>query len=347
MKFFKKYIFPGLYGLLVYFTVRLLHDTDVRERFWERQFYINAVEISCSIFVGYTAIYLFQKLFNYFNRHWPLQLNYKGIVRELAILVAVDLILVNIVFVPMDITLHRDWNPFWISWADIADINMIPTLYAIVYYGIARSSIWLHAYVDNKLQLEKVTNEHLETELKFLKAQYHPHFLFNALNTIYFQMDDDLQGAKNSIEKFSELLRYQLYDQQLQVEVINEIEYLQSFIDLQKIRSSDRLNLKISFDRQLHSQLVYPLLFLPLVENAFKFIGGHYNLTVDAKLDNGQIIFRVENSVPDFEPPIIRKGGIGIENLKRRLDLLYPQKHSLLIEKQQETFVAELKLDYE
>jgi len=347
MKFFKKYIFPALYGLLVYFTVRLLHDTDVKERFWERQFYINAVEITCSIFVGYTAIYLFQKLFNYFNKHWPLQLNYKGIVRELAILVAVDLILVNIVFVPMDITLHRDCNPFWISWADIADINMIPTLYAIVYYGIARSSIWLHAYVDNKLQLEKVTNEHLETELKFLKAQYHPHFLFNALNTIYFQMDDDLPGAKNSIEKFSELLRYQLYDQQQQVEVINEIEYLQSFIDLQKIRSSEKLKMKVDFDKGLNGQLVYPLLFLPLVENAFKFIGGNYHLLIDAKLDNGQIIFRVENSVPDFDLPIIRKGGIGIENLKRRLDLLYPQKHSLSIEKEKDTFIAELKLDYE
>jgi two-component system LytT family sensor kinase len=347
MKFFRKYIFPALYGLLVYFTVRLLHDTDVKERFWERQFYINAVEITCSIFVGYTAIYLFQKLFNYYNRHWPAQLSYKGIVKELVILVAVDLVLVNIVFVPMDITLHHDWSPFWISWADIADINMIPTLYAIVYYGMARSSLWLHAYVDNKLQLEKVTNEHLETELKFLKAQYHPHFLFNALNTIYFQMDDDLQGAKNSIEKFSELLRYQLYDQQQRVPVINEIEYLQSFIDLQKIRSSDKLQLEVNFDKGLNGQLVYPLLFLPLVENAFKFIGGNYHLLIDAKLNNGQIIFRVENSIPDFAPPIIRTGGIGIENLKRRLDLLYPQKHSLFTVKENEIFIAELKLNYE
>jgi two-component system, LytTR family, sensor kinase len=347
MKFFRKYIFPALYGLLVYFTIRLLHDTDVSERFWERQFYINAVEIACSILVGYIGIYLFQRLFSYYNKHWPAQLSYKSIVKELLILVAINLILVNIVFVPMDITLHQDWNPFWISWADIADINMIPTLYAIVYYGMARSSIWLHAYVDNKLQLEKVTNEHLETELKFLKAQYHPHFLFNALNTIYFQMDDDLQGAKNSIEKFSELLRYQLYDQQQQVPVMNEIEYLQSFIDLQKIRSSEKLKMEVNFDKGLNRQLVYPLLFLPLVENAFKFIGGNYNLLIDAKLDKGQIIFRVENSIPDFDPPIIRKGGIGIENLKRRLDLLYPQKHSLSTTKENETFIAELKLDYE
>jgi two-component system LytT family sensor kinase len=203
------------------------------------------------------------------------------------------------------------------------------------------------AYVDNRVLLEKVTNDHLQTELKFLKSQYHPHFLFNALNTIYFQMDEDMPGAKKSIEKFSELLRYQLYDQQQQVPVTNELEYLQSFIDLQKVRSSDKLKMKVELDKNLNGQLVYPLLFLPMVENAFKFIGGHYKLGINAALADKQIIFRVENSVPEFEPPATRKGGIGLENLKRRLDLLYPGKHSLNTKKENDTFIAELKLEYE
>ncbi|MGZ3750064.1 MAG: sensor histidine kinase [Mucilaginibacter sp.] len=347
MKFFKKYLFPALYGLLVYFTIRLLHDTDVRERFWERDFYINAVEMTCSIIVGYIAIYLFERLFRYYDRRWPLQLSYQGVVRELLILVGANLVLVNVVFVPMDMALHQDWKPWYISWADVADINMIPTLYAIVYYGIARSSSWLKAYVDNKIQLEKVTNEHLETELKFLKAQYHPHFLFNALNTIYFQMDEDTEGAKRSIEKFSELLRYQLYDQQQQVPVMQEIEYLQSFIDLQKIRSTDKLKLEVDFDTQLNGQLVYPLLFLPLVENAFKFIGGDYEMLVEAKVLDDHIYFRVTNSVPLIKPTEPKAGGIGLENLKRRLDLLYPGKYTLKLEKQSHHFNAELNLEYE
>jgi LytS/YehU family sensor histidine kinase len=224
---------------------------------------------------------------------------------------------------------------------------MIPTLYAIVYYGIVRSSTWLKAYVDNKVQLEKVTNEHLETELKFLKAQYHPHFLFNALNTIYFQMDEDTEGAKRSIEKFSELLRYQLYDQQQQVPVMQEIEYLQSFIDLQKIRSTDKLKLAVDFDQKLNGQLVYPLLFLPLVENAFKFVGGNYEMCVEAKVTDGRIDFKVENSVPQLKQVEKKAGGIGLENLKRRLDLLYPGKHSLTLENNGDHFKAELKLEYE
>lgn len=342
MKFFRKYIFPALYGLLVYFTVRLLHDTEIGLPFWKRAWTQNTIELVLALAIGYVGVYLFEQLFKYYNKRWPLQLSYRNLVRELSIMVGANLLLANLVFTPWVIIINGK-----LYWNDLADICTIPTLYAIVYYGIARSRTYMTAYVNNRILLEKVTNDHLETELKFLKSQYHPHFLFNALNTIYFQMDDDLKGAKNSIEKFSELLRYQLYDQQQQVPVTNEIEYLQSFIDLQKIRSSEKLKMELNFDKKLNGQLVYPLLFLPLVENAFKFIGGNYNLTVEAKLDNNQIIFRVENSVPDFAPSIERKGGIGLENLKRRLDLLYPQKHSLLIEKEKESFIAELKLNYE
>jgi len=342
MKFFRKYIFPALYGLLVYFTVRLLHDTDKGIRFWKRDWTQNAIEFVLSITIGYASVYLFERLFKYFNGRWPSQFRYRNLVRELLIIVGANLLLANLIFTPWVIFINGR-----LYWDDLSDICMIPTLYAIVYYGIARSRTYMMAYIDNKIQLEKVTNDHLQTELKFLKSQYHPHFLFNALNTIYFQMDEDMAGAKNSIEKFSELLRYQLYDQQQQVPVINEIEYLQSFIDLQKIRSSDKLQMEVNFDVDLNGQTVYPLLFLPLVENAFKFIGGDYRMIVRAELAGKEIIFRVENSIPEFESPAIRKGGIGLENLRRRLDLLYPQKHSLSTKTKNGNYIAELKLEYE
>ena len=340
MTFSRKYIFPPLYGLLIYFTIRLLHDTDIEMQFWKRDWRLNTIEISCSAVVGYIAIYLFAKLFGLFNKKWPVAFNYWGVFRELLIIVFADLMVVNAVFVPMDTALKGAWIP----WADLADINMIPTLYAIIYYGIARSNDFLKAYVNNKIQLEKVTNDHLQTELKFLKSQYHPHFLFNALNTIYFQMDDDVQGAKNSIEKFSELLRYQLYDQQQQVAVSSEIDYLQSFIDLQKIRSSERLKLTVNFDKALNTQLVFPLLFLPLVENAFKFIGGNYNMTITAQLQGNSIIFITENSIPSIAHPVTAESGIGLENLRRRLDLLYPQKHIFNTQVTKDNYTAQLTL---
>ena len=128
---------------------------------------------------------------------------------------------------------------------------------------------------------------------------------------------------------------------------LQEIDYLQIFIELQKIRSTDKLKLKVDFDKKLNGQLVYPLLFLPLVENAFKFVGGDYEMQVEAKVTNGQIDFKVENSVPQLKETVKKAGGIGLENLKRRLDLLYPGKHSLLLENSGDYFKAELKLEYE
>ncbi|MFB9842858.1 sensor histidine kinase [Mucilaginibacter ginsenosidivorans] len=341
MKFFRKYIFPALYGLLIYFTVRLLHDTVIGERFWKRDWALNEFEMACSILVGYLGIALFDRLFRFYDRRWPVQFCYQGVVRELLIMVGANLLLMNAILTPM-----AAFTDDGLSLADIVDINVVPTLYVIVYYGIARTSTYLKAYVDNKVQLEKVTNEHLQTELKFLKAQYHPHFLFNALNTIYFQMDEDHEGAKRSIEKFSELLRYQLYDQQQQVPVMQEIEYLQTFIELQKIRSTDKLKLNVDFDKKLNGQLVYPLLFLPLVENAFKYVGGKYHLDIKAKIEDEDIVFRVENSVPNIKPVSTQTSGIGLENLRRRLDLLYPGKHSLVTENENGGFKAEMKIQY-
>lgn len=122
---------------------------------------------------------------------------------------------------------------------------------------------------------------------------------------------------------------------------------MESFIELQKIRSTDKLKLSVVLDKQLNGQLVYPLLFLPLVENAFKFIGGDYQMLVEARVLNDYITFRVENSIPVIAQNKVKAGGIGLENLKRRLELLYPGKYSLKLEKEENRFKAELMLAYE
>ena len=134
MKFFKKYIFPALYGLLVYFTIRLLHDTDIRLKFWTRSWKQNVPEFVLSIAVGYVGVYMFERLFKYYNRRWPLQFSYQNLVRELAIMVGANLVLMNLVFTPWVIYLNGQ-----LYWDDLADICMIPALYAVVYYGIARA----------------------------------------------------------------------------------------------------------------------------------------------------------------------------------------------------------------
>jgi two-component system LytT family sensor kinase len=340
MKQLLKNIFPGLYGLLNYFTIRLLHDLAVDSQFWKRDWALNTLEMGCSILTGYISIGLFRWLFRFYDRRRAAsQLRYQSVAKELFILVFVNLISVCIILLPMA-ALTDDG----LSWVDAADLTTIPTLYAIIYYGIARSSTWFSAYVANQILIEKLTNDHLETELKFLRAQYHPHFLFNALNTIYFQVDDDVPGAKQSIELLSELLRYQLYDRQHQVTIKQELDYLQNYMLLQKVRASKKMILNVDFDKALNEQQIYPLLFLPLVENAFKYVGGKYGIAITASQTPNGVLLTVKNDLPDLTQPNPDGSGIGIENLNRRLELLYPNCHRLTLTKQTDHFIAELEL---
>ncbi|HEY6899568.1 MAG TPA: histidine kinase [Puia sp.] len=340
---FKKYIFPSLYGLVVYFTIRLLLDSVTGMRFWrDRSWRLNALEIGYCILTSYLFIAILNRLFRFFDRRWPANdLSYKRIIRELLWLLGLNLVFQNVFVLPLPV-----FTDDGAQWYDVVDINTIPLLYSLIYYGIARSSTFLKAYIDGKMQLEKMTNDQLQTELKFLKAQYHPHFLFNALNTIYFQMDENVADAKKSVEKFSELLRYQLYDQQQTVSVSQELHYLGNFIQLQQTRSSERLQLDTYFDPALNGQQVYPLLFMPLVENAFKYVGGDYKLHISATLNNREIEFRVVNNIPDTIP-VKEEKGIGLENLKRRLELLYPGRHRLTANLRGNEFTAALTIQYQ
>ena len=338
---FKRYFFPPLYGLVVYFTVRLLLDSVTGMKFWHRSWKLNAFEMIYCVLFSYLFIFICNRLFRYFDQRWPAtDLSYRRVVRELLWLFGLNLVFQNAFLLPL-----AAFTDDGAQWYDVVDLNTIPLLYSLIYYGIARSSTFLRAYIDGKVQLEKITNDQLQTELKFLKAQYHPHFLFNALNTIYFQMDENVADAKKSVEKFSELLRYQLYDQQQTVAVSQELHYLNNFIQLQQTRSSEKLQLETCFDPKLNGQQVYPLLFLPLVENAFKYIGGDYHLHISAALQNNTIEFTVINAVPD-DIPVKKEKGIGLENLKRRLELLYPGRHTLSAANQGKDFTATLTLQY-
>ncbi|HKH61756.1 MAG TPA: histidine kinase [Flavitalea sp.] len=339
MKVFWKYIFPILFGLIIYTSIRLVNDIQGGFQFWKRPFHTNAIEIGSVIIVSYMIQFLLDYFIRQFNKRTSPGITGRTILREFVTVYLACAILLNCTIIPM-VALTDDG----LQLNDFVITNILPILYVLLYFAIVRGNYYLKAYVDNKLQLEKITNDQLQTELKFLKAQYHPHFLFNALNTIYFQMDENVGDAKKSVEKFSDLLRYQLYDQQQTVSVGQEINYLKNFIELQKVRSSDKLKLEVSFDPSLKGQQVYPLLFLPLVENAFKYIGGEYEMSVTAKKSASGIDFEVVNSIPVGEVPV-REGGIGLENLKRRLHLLYPGKHELTLQKNNSHFIALLKLN--
>ncbi len=341
MRIFWKYLFPPLYGFVVYATIRVLLDTVTGMRVWQRSWQVNVSDMIACLVFSYIFMAVFRRLLRWFDRKWPARdFSSKRILRELFYVVLMNILLQNALLGTYTATTDDG-----MQWYDFVDINTIPLLYSLILYGIVRSNTFLKAHIASKIQLEKITNDQLQTELKFLKAQYHPHFLFNALNTVYFQMDENVAAAKESISKFSELLRYQLYDQQQTVSVSQEIHYLDNFIQLQQTRTSEKLKLEVSFDERLNGQQVYPLLFLPLVENAFKYVGGDYHIRISAKVEGPAIRFEVENSVP-AEIPVRKEGGIGLENLRRRLELLYPGRHELKAAVNNGKFDAVLTINY-
>jgi len=342
MKFFWKYLFPPIYGLFFYTILRLVSDLTIEEKFWERRWQQNAIEIGATILLSYLMVSMpgrFVRKFQKKNRPATM----RTFLREFGEILLVSMVIATIVCVIVHVLAHD--YPIGID--DLTIVNVLFSLFMLLHYAILRGNSFIQAFVEQKLLVEKIRNDQLHTELKFLKAQYHPHFLFNALNTIYFQMDEDVAAAKKSVEKFSELLRYQLYDQNQTVPISQEIHYLKNFIQLAETRSSEKLHLTTDFDDHLNGQQVYPLLLLPLVENAFKYVGGDYHLDIAVNVDDSRIEMRVDNGIPTNIPqPAEARKGIGLENLRRRLELLYPGKHTFTAEKKQDSFTAQLTLQY-
>lgn len=330
------YIYPAIFGLLIYTSIRLVNDSMETTQFWDRSWQQNTIEVFMSILLGI----VFSRVLRYII--YKSKLDTKKISRQKILVEFFKVFVVSLlIFNPVLYGIHYVLKDP-VSWSDFIIGNMLVILYVLLYYAFIRGYDLIQLYIQQTMEMEQLKSDQLETELKFLKAQYHPHFLFNALNTIYFQMDEDVTEAKRTVENFSELLRYQVYQHQQPVTLESELKYLQNFIQLQKLRTSDKLKLSVELDKNLNGEKIYPLLLLPFVENAFKYVGGEYKIDISLANENNWIVFRVMNSVPQVMPAT--QAGIGLENLRRRLTLLYRDKHSLFVEKENSEFIAVLKI---
>lgn len=233
-------------------------------------------------------------------------------------------------------------------WGECFMMNATSFPLLLLFYVSIRNNILFAKYTEKMIQLEKIKVDQLESELKLLKAQYHPHFLFNALNTIYFQIDEENVEAIETMDLLSGLLRYQLYDINKEVPVRQEMEYLQNYMQFQKLRMTERLQFTCYIDPALKEQPIHPLLFQPLLENAFKYVGGEYRLHVEIRAEGNKIHFSAINSVGPADISRNKAKGIGIENLKRRLELLYPGpgKHQLQTKLDNNWFTVNLTIEF-
>ena len=221
-------------------------------------------------------------------------------------------------------------------------------LYGVVFTTVALRYVYL-IFIKQK-RLQEIENQQLATEMKYLKLQLNPHFLFNTLNNLYSLILNKKEQAAGVVLKLSELLSYIIYDASAQtVSMAKEIEYLRNYIDLEKTRFGGRISVSFNTSGPVADIKIPPLISLPLVENCFK-----HGLTdeiskvmirIDFSVFNGMVALIVENTKPKIKIARNTNGGIGLKNLRRRLKLLFADDFVFKIKEDEDTFLAIVKFD--
>jgi LytS/YehU family sensor histidine kinase len=198
---------------------------------------------------------------------------------------------------------------------------------------------------------QQVEKERAETELRFLKSQVNPHFLFNAINSIYVLIKKDPVIAASSLAQFADMLRYQLYECNVDaIPIEKELAYLENYIGLEKLRKGAALTTVFSVGEEVRHFSIAPLLIIPFVENAFKHVfapaGGETRIYMAMKYAEPFFELQVENTTGAGDTSPVEKNykGIGLENVQRRLALIYPQRHLLRINTENGVYSVTLQI---
>ncbi len=208
-------------------------------------------------------------------------------------------------------------------------------------------------WLESRRRAQMLEKEKLETELKFLKSQFNPHFLFNTINSIFVLIHKNPDRASESLAKFSNLMRYQLYDCNAhQIPLDQELTYLEDFIELEELRQDHNFELELRLPPvDTSSYLIAPFLLMPFVENAFKHLSQNprekNRITLHIDLQSGKLLFSISNSTSTTyqkTEDLLSYGGIGLKNVKRRLDLIYQDKYELHIDQQEDSYQVKLEL---
>lgn len=244
-----------------------------------------------------------------------------------------------------------------------AVMRSLPILLMIILLSLFVNLIFTSIGCGVKIILDRYTleqrlleteKEKISAELNFLRSQINPHFLFNVLNTIYFQIDKSNTQARGSVEKFSEMLRYQLYDCNTdKIEIKKEIEYIHSYVAMQRLRLEAGTDVQLHTSGQLAGFFIAPFIFLTLIENAFKHISHFKNpaenkIYIDLRNNENVLMVKVTNTFDKGEKVqhLQQSGGMGIQNLKRRIELLYPEKAQLSVYKNETIFESVLNIQH-
>ena len=199
----------------------------------------------------------------------------------------------------------------------------------------------------NEKEKTELERQRLTAELAFLKSQINPHFLFNSLNNIYSLAYQKSEATPDAILKLSEIMRYMLYESNdNRVALEKEITYLQSFIELQKLRFKGKAHVILEVEGQIQNQNIVPLILISFVENAFKHglaTNKDHPIVINISVFEDNLLFTIKNKKNEQNKD--QTGGIGMVNVVRRLDLTYPEKYKLSVENREHEYFSELYLN--
>ena len=204
----------------------------------------------------------------------------------------------------------------------------------------------------DSITFEKIKSVQLEADLRNLRSQLNPHFLFNTLNNIYSLIAIDQNRAQDAVHRLSNLLRYVMYDNdQKFVPLDKELEFTKNYIDLMRLRLSSMVKLNVEINSAGSKDLIASLMFITLIENAFKHginNGDNSFINISILVDPGKgVLCTVENSlIEKSENMETHNSGIGLVNLTKRLELLYPDRYEFIAEKRSDRFFTLLRIDF-
>lgn len=219
---------------------------------------------------------------------------------------------------------------------------LAPILFAI---AIKSTKLWVKTEAERK----EAINFKLQSELQHLHYQLQPHFFFNSLNNIYAMVDISPEQAKSSIHSLSKLMRYMLYETNVELVALSkEIDFMKKYIDLMKLRVSAKTKVNYHFPTEETGIKIAPLLFISLIENAFKHgVSASKESTIDVNMsvENKTVLFTIENDNLPKMTDDKSGSGIGLSNIEKRLELLYPNKNSFKTQVNDNRFTAQLKIE--
>ncbi|WP_439883189.1 sensor histidine kinase [Pontibacter sp. MBLB2868] len=262
--------------------------------------------------------------------------------------VLATLVAMALIQAPIDYFIFRKYNP-GMSTLYSSERFLQYVISGLVTVFISSALKVTGNYIRNERLNKELENQKLSTELAYLKSQVNPHFLFNTLNNIYSLAYKQSPDTPDAIMKLSLLMRYMLYESNdTLVSLEKEVDHIKNFIDLQKLRLREQTSIKFNIEGSLEGKQIAPMLLMTLVENAFKHglvskneVGIILNLVVE----KDSLLFSTVNNTSTHKKREF--GGIGLQNLKRRLNLLYNGRHQLSFEEKEGTFFATLKINFQ